>query len=88
MRILSGVFEDDNGRQVTTGTPICLMIENVDQRSKDYGDIKDKFRPVTPISPIWKNTASATIAAAGARRRAKPPAGWRPARSRARWCQA
>ena len=31
--------------QVTTGTPIAVMIENVDQRSKDYGDIKDKFRP-------------------------------------------
>jgi len=45
VKILSGVFEDDEGRQVTTGTPICLMIENVDQRSKDYGDIKDKFRP-------------------------------------------
>ena len=40
VRILSGVFE---GR--TTGTPIGLLIENVDQRSKDYGDIKDKFRP-------------------------------------------
>ncbi len=45
VRIVSGVFEDDEGGQVTTGTPICLMIENVDQRSKDYGDIKDKFRP-------------------------------------------
>ena len=31
--------------QVTTGTPIALMIENTDQRSKDYTDIKDKFRP-------------------------------------------
>ena len=40
VQILSGVFE---GR--TTGTPIGLLIENVDQRSKDYGDIKDKFRP-------------------------------------------
>ncbi len=40
VRILSGVFEG-----VTTGTPIGLIIENVDQRSKDYGDIKDKFRP-------------------------------------------
>jgi chorismate synthase len=40
VRILSGVFE---GR--TTGTPISLMIDNVDQRSKDYGDIKDAFRP-------------------------------------------
>ncbi|MEM1197925.1 MAG: chorismate synthase [Pseudomonadota bacterium] len=45
VKILSGVFEDDDGQQVTTGTPICLMIENVDQRSKDYSEIKDKFRP-------------------------------------------
>ncbi len=45
VKILSGVFEAESGEQVTTGTPICLMIENVDQRSKDYGDIKDKFRP-------------------------------------------
>jgi len=40
IRILSGVFE---GR--TTGTPIGLMIENTDQRSKDYEEIKDKYRP-------------------------------------------
>ncbi|MGY8862579.1 MAG: chorismate synthase [Pseudomonadales bacterium] len=40
VRILSGVFE---GR--TTGTPIGLLIENTDQRSKDYGNIKDQFRP-------------------------------------------
>ena len=40
VRILSGVFEGK-----TTGTPVSLMIENVDQRSKDYGDIKDKYRP-------------------------------------------
>lgn len=40
VQILSGVFEG-----VTTGTPIGLIIENTDQRSKDYGDIKDKFRP-------------------------------------------
>ncbi|PSC04465.1 chorismate synthase [Alsobacter soli] len=45
VKILSGVFADENGRQVTTGTPIALVIENVDQRSKDYGDIKDKYRP-------------------------------------------
>jgi chorismate synthase len=45
-RILSGVMIDDaSGRQVTTGTPIGVFIDNVDQRSKDYGDIKDKFRP-------------------------------------------
>ena len=40
VRILSGVFE---GR--TTGTPIGLIIENTDQRSKDYGNIKNQFRP-------------------------------------------
>jgi chorismate synthase len=46
VRILSGVFEDARtGGPVTTGTPISLMIENVDQRSKDYGDIAQSFRP-------------------------------------------
>ncbi|MDX1489816.1 MAG: chorismate synthase [Pseudohongiellaceae bacterium] len=40
VKILSGVFEG-----VTTGTPIGLIIENTDQRSKDYGKIKDQFRP-------------------------------------------
>jgi len=46
VKILSGVFEDDRtGGPVTTGTPIMLMIENVDQRSKDYAEIRDKFRP-------------------------------------------
>ena len=45
VRILSGVFEGDDGARQTTGAPICLLIENVDQRSKDYSEIKDKFRP-------------------------------------------
>ena len=46
VKILSGVFEDDRtGGQVTTGTPISLMIENVDQRSKDYSEIRDVYRP-------------------------------------------
>lgn len=40
VKILSGVFEG-----LTTGTPISMVIENMDQRSRDYGDIKDKFRP-------------------------------------------
>jgi len=40
VEILSGVFEG-----VTTGCPIALLIRNTDQRSKDYSDIKDKFRP-------------------------------------------
>jgi chorismate synthase len=46
VKILSGVFFDETtGRQVTTGTPIALVIDNVDQRSKDYSDIKHKYRP-------------------------------------------
>jgi chorismate synthase len=46
VKILSGVFEDERtGRQVTTGTPIALVIENVDQRSKDYTDLRDAYRP-------------------------------------------
>jgi chorismate synthase len=46
VRILSGVFEDDRtGGPVTTGTPIALMIDNVDQRSKDYSEIARAFRP-------------------------------------------
>src|SRR3954451_21741690 len=46
VRILSGVFSDDKtGQQVTTGTPIALLIENTDQKSKDYSDIRDKYRP-------------------------------------------
>lgn len=40
VRILSGVFEG-----LTTGTPIGLAIDNVDQKSKDYGDVKDLYRP-------------------------------------------
>jgi chorismate synthase len=54
VRILSGVFQDDRmGEQVTTGTPIALLIENVDARSKDYGDIRDKFRPGHADYTYW-----------------------------------
>ncbi|SLN15693.1 Chorismate synthase [Roseivivax jejudonensis] len=49
VRILSGVFE---GR--TTGTPIQLMIENTDQRSKDYGDIAETFRPGHADITYWQ----------------------------------
>ncbi len=45
VKILSGVFTDADGRQVTTGAPIALVIENTDQRSKDYGEIANKYRP-------------------------------------------
>ena len=46
VKILSGVFSDEaSGTLLTTGTPISLLIENIDQRSKDYGEIKDSYRP-------------------------------------------
>ncbi len=49
VKILSGVFEGQ-----TTGTPVQLMIENTDQRSKDYGDIMDKFRPGHADITYWQ----------------------------------
>ncbi len=48
IQILSGVFEG-----VTTGTPIALVIENEDQRSKDYSEIKEKFRPGHADFTYW-----------------------------------
>jgi chorismate synthase len=48
VKILSGVFEGQS-----TGTPIQLMIENTDQRSKDYGDIAEKFRPGHADITYW-----------------------------------
>jgi len=50
VRILSGVFEDERvrekfGGQVTTGAPISMIVENVDQRSNDYSDIANLYRP-------------------------------------------
>ena len=54
VRILSGVFQDERMReQLTTGTPIALLIENVDARSKDYSDIRDKFRPAHADYTYW-----------------------------------
>ena len=49
VQILSGVYQGK-----TTGTPIQLMIENTDQRSKDYGDISDKFRPGHADLSYWQ----------------------------------
>jgi len=49
VRILSGVYEGE-----TTGAPIALVIENVDQRPKDYSDIADKFRPGHADYTYWK----------------------------------
>src|SRR3954470_14792659 len=48
VRILSGVFEGQ-----TTGTPVSLLIENTDQRSKDYGDIARKSRPGHADYTYW-----------------------------------
>ena len=49
VKILSGVFEGQ-----TTGTPVHLMIENTDHRSRDYGDIMDKFRPGHADITYWQ----------------------------------
>src|ERR1700758_2467804 len=49
VKILSGVFEGQ-----TTGTPIGILVENVDARSKDYGDIAEKFRPGHADYTYWK----------------------------------
>jgi len=49
VEILSGVFEGQS-----TGTPIQLMIRNTDQRSKDYGDIAEKFRPGHADITYWQ----------------------------------
>ena len=54
VRILSGVFKDERMKQqVTTGTPIALLIDNVDARAKDYADIRDKFRPGHADYTYW-----------------------------------
>ncbi len=46
VRVLSGVMLDEDGEtMITTGTPISMMIENTDQRSKDYGEIAKRYRP-------------------------------------------
>ena len=45
VKILSGVMDDGSGQMVTTGTSIGLLIDNVDQRSKDYGEIAKAYRP-------------------------------------------
>jgi chorismate synthase len=54
VRIISGVFQDERmPEQLTTGAPIALLIDNVDARSKDYGDIRDKFRPGHADYTYW-----------------------------------
>jgi chorismate synthase len=45
VRIVSGVMTDQTGQSVTTGTPISMIIQNQDQRSKDYSEIQNRYRP-------------------------------------------
>ena len=66
VKILSGVFEG-----VTTGTPIALHIDNVDQRSRDYREIKDKFRPVPRRLHLLQEIRRARLS------RRRPPVGAR-----------
>lgn len=75
VKILSGVFEG-----VTTGTSIGLLIENTDQRSQDYGAIKDVFRPDTPTIPMSRNMACVTTVAADAHPHVKRRCALRPER--------
>jgi len=77
VQILSGVFE---GR--TTGTPIALQIQNVDQRSKDYSEIAASFRPGHADYTYTQKYGFRDYRAAGGRRRARRRCGWRPGPSR------
>ena len=45
VKVLSGAMPQEDGSFISTGTPISLMIENTDQRSKDYGEIAQQYRP-------------------------------------------
>src|SRR3954465_2648575 len=54
VRILSGVFHDERmPEQVTTGTPIALLIENLDAKPRDYSEIRDQFRPGHADYTYW-----------------------------------
>ena len=73
VEILSGVFEGQ-----TTGTPISMIVRNKDQRSRDYGNISQTYRPDTQISGLTANMASVIIAAADVPPAGKPLAGLLP----------
>ena len=82
-RILSGVFEGK-----TTGTPISMIVRNLDQRSKDYSEIASCYRPgTTRTLPLMRSSASGTTGAAAVLRPGKPSAGWRPGPSRRNSCR-
>src|SRR5213592_733564 len=88
VKILSGVMaHPETGVQVTTGTPIALLIENTDQRSKDYSEIKDKFRPGHADFTYEAKYGLRDYRGGAAPRRARPQRGSQPAPSRARSCR-
>lgn len=70
VKILSGVFEGK-----TTGTSIAMLIENEEQRSRDYEAIKDLFRPGMVILRIIINTVFGIIVVVEERRPVKPCCG-------------
>src|SRR6202047_3848887 len=83
VKILSGTFEGQ-----TTGAPISLQIDNVDQRSKDYRNIADRFRPGHADYTYWKKYGIRDYRGGGrasARETAAP--GGPASRSAARWCK-
>ena len=45
VKVLSGVMPQEDGSLITTGTPVSMLIENMDQRSKDYSEIAKRYRP-------------------------------------------
>ncbi|MDP2119755.1 MAG: chorismate synthase [Hoeflea sp.] len=45
VKVLSGVMPQEDGSLITTGTPVSMLIENTDQRSKDYSEIAKRYRP-------------------------------------------
>ena len=88
VRILSGVFPNEAGTQVTTGTPIALLIENQDQRSKDYSEIKDKYRPGHADYTYIQKYGIRDYRGGDARPRGKPRCGSPQAPWRAKCCRA
>ena len=79
MRILSGVFDG-----LTTGTPIAMQIDNVDQRSRDYSAIAAQFRPGHADLTYELKYGIRDYRGGGDRRRARRRCGWRPAAWRVR----
>lgn len=82
VEILSGVFQG-----LTTGTPIALMVRNEDQRSKDYGDIAESFRPGHADMAFSVNTGFGTTVEADVLPGEKRLREWLPERLRRKYCR-